>query len=58
MFLTTAANQLKLQWTGSYKMIRNMHVGAVDYEIKMPGRRQERKIYHVNLVEDWESGML
>ena len=30
-------------------------VGAVDYEIEMPGRRQERKIYYVNLMK---SGML
>ena len=30
-------------------------VGGVDYEIEMPGRRQERKIYHVNLMK---SGML
>ena len=28
-------------------------VGVVDYEIEMPGRRQERKIYHVNLMKKW-----
>ena len=26
-------------------------VGAVDYEIEMPGRRQQRKVYHVNLMK-------
>ena len=28
-------------------------VGAVDYEIEMPGSKQERKIYHVNLMKKW-----
>ena len=26
-------------------------LGVVDYEIEMPGMRQERKIYHVNLMK-------
>ena len=34
-----------------YKIIKK--VGAVDYEIEMPGRRQERKIYQVNLMKKW-----
>ena len=28
-------------------------MGAVDYQIEMPGRRQESKIYHVNLMKKW-----
>ena len=28
-------------------------MGAVDYEIEMPGSKQERKIYHVNLMKKW-----
>ena len=51
VLLPTAANRLKLQWTGPYKIIKK--VGAVDYEIEMPGRRQKRKIYHVNLMKKW-----
>ena len=51
VLLPTAANQLELQWTGAYKIMKK--VGAVDYEIEMPGRRQERKIYHVNLMKKW-----
>ena len=51
VLLPTAVNRLKLQWTGPYKIIKK--VGAVDYEIEMPGRRQERKIYHVNLMKKW-----
>ena len=51
MLLSKAANRLELQWTGPYKILKK--VGAVDYEIEMPGRRQERKIYHVNLMKKW-----
>ena len=51
MLLPKAANRLKLQWTGPYKILKK--VGAVDYEIEMPRRRQERKIYHVNLMKKW-----
>ena len=29
-------------------------VAAVDYEIEVPGRRQERIIYHVNLMKKWQ----
>ena len=53
VLLPTAANRLKLRWTGPYKVTRK--VGAVDYEIEMPGRRQERKIYHVNLMKKWHA---
>ena len=28
-------------------------MGVVDYEIEMPGRRQQKKIYHVNLIKKW-----
>ena len=51
VLLPTTANRLKLHWTGPYKVTRK--VGTVDYEIEMPGRRQERKIYHVNLMKKW-----
>ena len=51
VLLPTTANRLKLHWTGPYKITRK--VGTVDYEVEMPGRRQERKIYHVNLMKKW-----
>ena len=28
-------------------------MGTVDYEVEMPGQRQERKIYLVNLMKKW-----
>ena len=51
VLLPVRANKLKLQWTGPYKVTRK--VGTVDYEVEMPGRRQEKKIYHVNLMKRW-----
>ena len=51
VLLPTTTNRLKLQWTGPYKITKK--VGAVDYEVEMPGRRQERKIYHINLMKKW-----
>ena len=49
--LPVGANRLKLQWTGPFKVTRK--VGVVDYEIEMPSRRQEKKIYHMNLIKKW-----
>ena len=51
VLLPTTTNKLKLRWTGPYKVTRR--VGWVDYEVEMPGRRHEKKIYHVNLMKKW-----
>ena len=51
VLLPSGANKLKLQWTGPYKIISK--VGTVNYEIETPGRRREKKIYHVNLLNKW-----
>ena len=45
VLLPAVANRLKLRWTGPYKVTRK--VGTVDYEIEMPGRKREKRIYHV-----------
>ena len=49
--LPTAANKLKLRWTGPYKVSKK--VSPVDYEVEMPGKRHEKKVYHVNLMKKW-----
>ena len=49
VLLPSTANRLKLQWAGPYRIIRKM--GTVDYEVETPGRRREKKIYHVNLLK-------
>ena len=47
----TPQNRLKLGWVGPYKVVRR--VGPVDYEIEMPGHRNERKVYHINMIKKW-----
>ena len=51
MRLPVRVDRLELQWTGPYKVTRK--VGVIDYEIEIPGRRQEKKIFHVNLMKKW-----
>ena len=29
-------------------------VPEVDYEVQTPGRRREKKVYHVNLLKKWQ----
>jgi len=36
--------------TQGYKKLK---LDTVDYEVETPGRRQKRKIYHVNLMKKW-----
>ena len=49
VLLPTATNRLKLRWTGPYKVIRR--VSPVDYEVEMPGRKHEKKVYHVDIIK-------
>ena len=49
----TRQRKLQLQWTGPYQIVRK--VTPVDVEVEMPGRRQERKIYHANLLKKWRT---
>ena len=44
-------SKLQLEWAGPYKITRQ--VTPVDYEVETPGRRKEKKIYHVNLLKKW-----
>ncbi len=51
VLLPTVRNKLKLEWVGPYRVTRQ--VTPVDYELEMPGRRKERKVYHINLLKRW-----
>ena len=51
VLLPRVGNPLKLEWAGSYKVIRK--TSPVDYEIKTSGRRHPRKIVHINLMKKW-----
>ena len=45
-------SKLQLEWNGPYKVMRR--VSEVDYEVQTPGRRREKKVYHVNLLKKWQ----
>ncbi len=49
VLLPMQRNRLKLEWVGPYTVTRK--VTLVDYEVKMPGRRRGKKVYHVNLLK-------
>ena len=51
VLLPTKTNKLKLEWFGPYKVTQR--VTLVDYEVETPGRRQQKKVYHVNLLKRW-----
>ena len=51
VLLPKPPNRLKLEWVGPYTVTRKLT--SVNYEVETPGRRSERKIYHVNLLKKW-----
>ena len=51
VLVPTRRNKLQLEWVGPYKITRQ--VTPVDYGVETPGRRKEKKIYHVNLLKKW-----
>ena len=51
VLLPNPHNSLKLEWVGPYKVLRA--VTPVDYEVEMPGRRKEKRVYHINLLKRW-----
>ena len=51
VLLPNAHNCLKLEWVGPYEVKRK--VSDVDYEVEMPDRQKERRIYHINMMKKW-----
>ena len=39
------------RWQGPYEVIERL--GEVNYKVRRTGRRQETKIYHINLLKKW-----
>ena len=46
-------NKLKLEWVGPYKVLRVL--SPVDYEVSTPGRKQPKRVYHINLLKLWKA---
>lgn len=51
VLLPMTQNRLKLKWTGPYRVSRK--ISDVDYEVETPGRRREKRVYHINLLKKW-----
>ena len=45
-------SKLQLELSGPYRVM--MGVSEIDYEVQTPGRRREKKVYHVNLLKKWQ----
>lgn len=53
LLLPTSETKLVAQWQVPFKVLR--HIGEVDYEISMPGRKPPTKVFHINLLKLWKS---
>ena len=45
-------SKLPLEWNGLHTVMRR--ASEVDYKVQTPGRRREKKVYHVNLLKKWQ----
>lgn len=52
LLLSTCEKKLIAKWQGPFEVLRKM--GEVDYEIRMPGRKPETKVFHANLLKGWK----
>ncbi|XP_065407431.1 uncharacterized protein LOC135972648 [Chrysemys picta bellii] len=53
LLLPSSESKHLAKWQGPYEVIRR--VGPVDYEVRLPGRRKETRIYHINLLKAWKT---
>lgn len=54
LLLPSSDTKLIAKWQGPYEV--NKRIGPVDYEIRTPDKREELKIFHVNLLKAWKEG--
>ena len=51
VLLPKQSNMLKLEWVGPFQVTQQ--VTPVDYEVETSGKRQEKVVYHINLLKKW-----
>ena len=51
----TFGSKLQLEWAGPYNITKQVTLRLVDFEVEMPGRRKNKRIYHVNLLKKWHT---
>ncbi|XP_075779924.1 uncharacterized protein LOC142827821 [Pelodiscus sinensis] len=52
VLLPTPGSKLLAKWQGPFEILRR--VGDVDYEVKVSGRKNDTRIYHINLLKAWK----
>ncbi|XP_075762946.1 uncharacterized protein LOC142819454 [Pelodiscus sinensis] len=52
LLLPTPGSKLVAKWQGPFEVVRR--IGEVDYEVKLTGRAEGTKVYHVNLLKAWK----
>ena len=53
ILLPSSTNKLLAEWQGPYPITRR--VGKVNYEVKMAGRRKQKRILHINMLREWHA---
>ena len=53
VLLPLSHNRLKMKWNGPYEVVRK--VTPVNYELKLSDRRNDTRVYHVNMLKKWHS---
>ena len=53
VLLPTSTNKLLAEWCGPYPVIQK--IGGVNCEIKMTDRKKQRRIFHINMLRQWNS---
>ncbi|XP_075779243.1 uncharacterized protein LOC142827525 [Pelodiscus sinensis] len=51
LLLPSSESKLLAKWQGPFEVVRK--IGPVDYEVRLPGRRKDLRVYHVNLLKAW-----
>ncbi|XP_075768997.1 uncharacterized protein LOC142821566 [Pelodiscus sinensis] len=53
VLLPSRESKLLARWQGPFEVV--WRIGTVDYEVRLPGRRREVRLYHINLLKEWKT---
>ena len=51
VLLPTSTSKLVASWQGPYRITKK--VTPVTYEVNMPEKSKKRRIFHVNMLKEW-----
>ena len=53
ILLPSSTNNILAEWQGPYPITRR--VGKVNYEVKIAGQRKQKRVLHVNMLQEWHA---